>query len=415
MIAAARRVQRDGWSDAGRNTADAVASVHAVAIVSDDPAAAANVARGIGTMLAKRRRVIVADLVGRVPAIEELSSESSPEGVSDSFAYGVSLNKLTRNTPVSNLFVLPSGEDPVETEEIFRSGRWARLAQQCRASGGLLLVLVRPAAPGLCQLIEQLDGAIVVGRSSLGPAPPFPVIGRIPAPAGRKRSFFARPRWPFVAAGSLIALLALAGGFAAWEPWFMRRGSKAGEATPQVVAGSEAPGGVVAPSVANPGDSANAAAFAVEMLSANTRDGANLELERRRDSLPVATIAPVRVGEAGAVWFRVIVGAYVEPRQADSLLRATRLRGFLGDSAGALVRAPFALLLDSVASREATVETMQRHLERGVPVYALFQADGRVLVYAGAFATALDSEVLAEELRAGGLQPVLVYRTGRAF
>jgi len=140
-----------------------------------------------------------------------------------------------------------------------------------------------------------------------------------------------------------------------------------------------------------------------------------LELARRRTSLPVATIAPLRVDDAGSIWFRVIVGAFVEPRQADSLLRAARARGLLSDSAGALVRVPLALLVDSVPSREGVDETVQRHLDSGVPAYALFQNDGRVLVYAGAFATAQDSGILTEELRNAGLQPTLVYRTGRAF
>jgi hypothetical protein len=414
---------RNARDETGRTAAEAIASLHAVAVVSDDTAAAGAVARGIATVFARVRRVIVADLVGNVPAVSQLfsASEVGIDGVSDSFAYGISLGKLTRDTPVANLFVLPSGDEPVEREEFFRSGRWGRLADQCRESGALLLVVARSTAPGLADLVQQLDGALLVGKNSLGDQPPFTVVHRIAAPTtpiaptapGRERP--TRHRWPLAAAGALVLLLTLAAVFAAWRSYFPARGSivagaamKPASVTGALAAEPQAP-------VANPGDSANAAAFAVEMLSANTREGANLELERRRVSLPVATIAPLRVGEAGSIWFRVIVGAYGERRQADSLLRATRLRGILGDSAGALVRAPLALLVDSAQLSEDVSETVQRHLERGVPAYALFQNDGRKLVYAGAFATAQEAEILAVELRAGGLRPVLVYRTGRAY
>jgi hypothetical protein len=158
-----------------------------------------------------------------------------------------------------------------------------------------------------------------------------------------------------------------------------------------------------------------AAQFAVELMQANTEDGATLELRRHRDALPAVTIAPVATGERRVIWYKVIAGAYPEARQADSLLRAARTRRVLTESAGLLVRLPLALLVDSVPARGAVGSVVRQHVSRGVPAYALVQTDGRALVYAGAFARAEESDVLAGQLRASGLQPVLVYRTGRIF
>jgi hypothetical protein len=54
-------------------------------------------------------------------------------------------------------------------------------------------------------------------------------------------------------------------------------------------------------------------------------------------------------------------------------------------------------------------------VERGVPAYALRQADGSATVYAGAFEAPEQSALLAQSLRQLGLAPTLVYRTGRVF
>jgi hypothetical protein len=45
-------------------------------------------------------------------------------------------------------------------------------------------------------------------------------------------------------------------------------------------------------------------------------------------------------------------------------------------------------------------------------VYTLMQEDGDARIYVGAFTTAKESAELIKSLRAAGLKPVLVYRTG---
>jgi hypothetical protein len=47
--------------------------------------------------------------------------------------------------------------------------------------------------------------------------------------------------------------------------------------------------------------------------------------------------------------------------------------------------------------------------------YALRQGDGSATLYTGAFESSWQATVLADSLRAVGVAPVLVYRTGRGF
>ena len=112
-------------------------------------------------------------------------------------------------------------------------------------------------------------------------------------------------------------------------------------------------------------------------------------------------------------------GAYTRRSQADSLLLALRESGVLaGDSTGSVTRTPLALLVDSVPTQGGIVDAVraavQKYAARGLLVYTLMQADGGARIYAGAFATADQSAELTRSLRAAGLQPVLVYRTGSA-
>ena len=124
----------------------------------------AAVALGIGEAQAANRRVVVADLVGDITALTRLVSSEDPHGLSDSFLYGVSLNRVAHPVSgVDNLFVLPSGTEPIVTEEIFRSDRWRRLASGFREVGALLLLVAPLDAPGLETLASMMDGVVRVG------------------------------------------------------------------------------------------------------------------------------------------------------------------------------------------------------------------------------------------------------------
>jgi hypothetical protein len=398
------------WVEAGQHAAAVARGYHAVAIVGEDGHLAASVARSIASTIAPGRRVILADLVGAVPVLRELSSDPDPEGVEDSFDFGISLARVAHPTPVENFLLIPSASNSVEREEVFRSGRWTRLARQCRASGWLLLVAARSTAPGVTALVEQLDGAILVGRAE--PQDGIRVIHRIEPPAETAR--FRVGRAPVIA-GVVAVLLAAVAAAALWRVHVTTTEDQRPPATQ---------GAVVRPDTAlqlpglipvNPGDSAQAALFAIEMMSANTRAGANLELQRIRTDYPAATLKSVLIGEARATWYRIVAGAYGDARTADSLLRGARESGVVGETGGVVITAPYALLVDSAASATEAAAVVARYTELEAPAYALLQPDGQVLVYVGAFTRPEESIGFAGELAQAGMTPLLVYRTGRVF
>ena len=151
--------------DEGRRIGGGAGALHAIVVVANAPDDAAAVALGIGAVQSAQRRVVVADLAGDTPALTRLVTTDDPHGLSDSFRYGVSLNRVAH--PVSdggNLFVLPSGTEEVTDEEIYRSDRWRRLVAGFREVGALLVLVAPASAPSLDVLIGYCDGAVAVGR-----------------------------------------------------------------------------------------------------------------------------------------------------------------------------------------------------------------------------------------------------------
>ena len=438
------------WEDAGRQVAPVLGSYSTIVVTSSDPHAAAYVALGIARAEAKHRRSVVGDLVGDLPPLRSLVVEEDPHGITDSFLYGVSLNKIGYQVEdVPNLYVMPSGTDPLIDEEIMGSRRWRRLGTSFGEAGAFLILVARSDAPGLDDLVEQLDGVVLVKDQELqnassdssesataapsratrttsskvtGPTPTLKIpLHRIKAGAAR----WPRRKWLYPALGAL-ALLVIAGVTTAILLVRSSQSAQPGKRVPAVVVAppvaappKPAPETLYIAPPANVNDSGEAAAFSVELLVANTAEGANLFVRKNGAALPAAAVSPVPIGPERATWYKVTAGAYTAKGQADSLLLALRdSRVLAGDSAGSVTRTPLALLVDSVPNQGGIVDAVraavQKYAARGLPVYSLMQNDGGARIYAGAFATAGQSAELIKSLRAAGLQPVLVFRTGRA-
>ena len=416
------------WEDAGRQIAALLGSYSALVVTSGDPIAAAHVTLGIARAEASRRRVVIADLVGDLAPLTALLADDDIHGISDTILYGASVNKVARPVEgIPNLFVVPSGTEQVDTEEIFGSQRWRRLAAGFAGSGELLLLVARSNSTGLAALIDQVDGAIAVRDADIPAAPAALILARVPSPTRTLKVPFLRDIEiaPLRFRRRIAALLAvpalLAAAIAAGLFFRARPGSD--QPTPRIappVAARVAPpprDTVLVPPPVNVADSAAASLFAVELLVANTPEGANFVLRKDRASLPAATVAPVFIGPERATWYKVVAGAYTRRSEADSLLRALRSGKILKDSAGSIVRVPLALLVDSVESQggitDAVAASVGKYTDKGLAVYPLIQNDGGARLYAGAFERPNDAAELIRTLQGAGLQPVLVYRTGR--
>ena len=436
----------DSWLEEGRRAAPVLDAVASAVVVGRDAEAAAWVALGMARAQADRRRVAIADLVGELSPLQALvDPESDPHGISDSFLYGVSLNKIAHPADATgNLFVLPSGSEAVAVEEVFTSDRWRRLASGFREVGALLLLVAHADTPGLDTLATMVDGSVVVGDASGALAdapPPLAVI----APTRRRpvrtsttepTASAARPEpaptapagdpaWRRWAAYALLAVV-LAGALSLWL-WSRStsvhgdvpvradsaRSAAARRDTTRADSAALAPNGPLpALVVANPADSSSAVTYSVMVAASNTPEGALLD-PRTMATLSATALTPVL--DDGAPWYRLFVGAFATKAGADSLLGALRQRGVLGEGSGMSVRAPYALLVaDHVPAQDAPAR-VQALARKNVPVYPLSRGDGTVALYAGAFERPEQAAWLARALQAAGVVPTLVYRTGRSL
>ena len=441
----------NGWEEQGRRIARTLDDVAAALVVADDTEAAGWVALGIARVQGLYRRVAVGDLVGDVGPLC-IPGEDDLHGLSDCFLYGVSINRIARPLPGSrNVFVMPCGAEASAPEEVLRHDRWQRLVAGFREMDALLLLVVAPEAPGIDALARQTEGVIAVGSPELhgmpalarvrGPLRPSRAIpadrqpteavvtavaaepgtgGERPAMVpGRPPARGDRRRWMFAAAAAVV--LMIAGGLGGTALFRARSGDAPSSDERRLAAIADSSRGALEPAaeqpavtVANPQDSASAAAFAVEVVKANTEVAALAHLRGESDRLPALTVAPIVLGD-GSRWYRVLSGAFPNSIAAESLLIHLRGTPVLASDPGSIVHAPYALLALADTDTASARGEIARLRERGVSAYGLLQPTGLVRVYVGAFATVEEAASAGTPLREAGVVPAVVYRTGRAF
>jgi hypothetical protein len=371
---------------------------------------------------------MIADLGGEVPPIQALVKDDDTHGIYDSFAFGTSFVRVAREVDgAKNLFVLPSGTESSATEEILSSPRWGRFASEFANADELLILVCRMDAPGLAKLAAQVDGIVLVGVSKLESVPNANYIARVPHPtivpppkinlAPLKQEERPSRRAWLIISGFLFTGVAL--GALIGKQVRSNKATAAAVAVAPVDSSADSTSRVVNPAVlpANPADSVTATPFSIEILASNTAEGANFELQRHGASMPAPTISLVPIGDTEATWYKVHSGAFADSAEAERRLASLRRRRVVPDSAGSVVRAPLALLVDSIGAQAGMSSRIREKLDslksRNVYAYALIQRDGSARIYSGAFERPQQSTLAATALRVAGLTPVLAYRTGR--
>jgi hypothetical protein len=427
------------WQAAGEELAHNLDGYHSIVVLGADPVATGKVAVGIGRVQGAFRRTAVGDLFAESPPIQNLVQTEDPHGLVDTFLYGVSINAIAHPVPdVAELFVLPSGTEPPDYDEILPNPRWARLTAGFAEVGALLVIAAPASAPHIEDLVAATDGAIVVGEMAPRKLPVASVVYAVrePRPGPRIPQAAAPPRKWWQQRAAAVAGIGLTLTAAAISAWLAYRPMAGGpprlgprpdsthrsaaaqmvhvdSAARDSISDATAAGATDDLRVSNPQDSAQAAAFAVELLAANTQAGAILKLQQDGSSLPASTFSPALV--QGAQWYKVIAGAYVNRNSADSLLAALRRRKAVDAGSGTVVRLPLAFLIDSGVTSSAVRAMVDEYIDRGQPVYALRQADGTSWLLVGAFASVDQAKLYAASIRAPGPMPALVYRKGRTF
>ena len=454
----------ESWEMEGRRLAPLLDGICSVVIAATDPALAASMALGLARAQGLRRRVAVADLIGEAPAIEALLTGDDPHGISDSFLYGVSLNKIARPmNGAENVFLMPSGTEAVAHDAVYANERWRRLAAGFFQVGALLVVVANPATPGFADLCAYVGALMPVGDTVFPTPPGVPLIAPPAPPTPEPPPLTARPnaararaaaaqdessrRRRFIASIAVLGAIAVAVG-TLW-PQLMARlpepiaelitgqqrepdstavvvpptpmnTSMRSDSAPRdsllrdssgtliPVSDSVVPSGPPLP-VENAADSASASRYAVYFATANTRAAAMPDARIR--ALDAVALSPV--AEGSEQWFRVTVGATSTRAQAESLLTKLRTQKIVGS--GSIVSVPYALRLARNVTPTLIPTRLAELANRGIIAYALLQADGSANVYTGAFESPMQATPLADSLRALRVAQVLVYRTGRAF
>ena len=432
------------WEAEGYRLGESLHAHHGVVVLGSEPTETALVALGLARAQAARRRVALGDLLGDAPPIRDLTPEGDLHGIVDFFTYGISLNRIAVPVEESeNLFILPTGTEPPDYDELLGNPRWRRVIDGFAEAGTLLVLAVPAGARNLEQLVEFAGGAVVIGELPPPQLPLSKVIATLHPPrmalpaevpsfdgVSTKRPRFSRRTVSAAAGISLTLFLAAASWWFASRPLDRMprpgiRGDSAsrGETIASTfdtgrsvdsLSGAVAPVAVAAPVPANPAESLAAVGYTVLLESNNTIAGALFRQRKDAGLLPAATYVPVVVD--GSLWYQTRVGAYPTVAQADSLLQALRRSGRFGDSlSGRVVRARFAFLLDSGVPLTAARGVIAQRAARDEPAYGLRQRDGSVRVYLGAFQTPQEAIPLADSLRARNIDAPLVFRTGRVF
>jgi hypothetical protein len=407
-----------------------IATHSAVVVSGPDSDRSAAYAVAIARAASVSRRVAIGDLVGEAAPIYALAGGEDAPGITDCFREGLALTEVARPVEeVPSLFVLPSGARVRTDESLASPERWGRLVRGFAEAGGLL-ILVAPDHSHLLPILGQA-GAVLLHTGAGDAAPEgIPLVATIgaalPPPRSRAGRAGGIAGWQLAAAaiGALVI-----GGIGA-VTWTMAANRPDGAVVVAPTLRAEIAVDSTARETgartmeiverASAADRQRAVPFAIQLVAANTASNANsLLADAARDAaLPASTVSVIslRSGTGGgrtAQWHKVIVGAWREAGSADSALAELRRNGVVRAGEGAVVRAPYGVLLADSASPERARAVMDVWRAKGVTPYALRQDEGTMRVYAGAFETVAQAITMTALVQAAGGAPVVAYRTGR--
>jgi hypothetical protein len=402
----------------------------AVAIVGASLSDVAREALKIARVESLSRPVLLVDLLGQGSALDEMFADEDPHGVSDAARYGISLGRVARPVPnADSLFVVPGGVETPLADDVLSDHLWGSWSDQCRRAGALLVVAAPADLPSVGKAIDQLDGLVMIGDAAV-PSTHAPVIGRVRT--GRHRAIVdAPPRQITPAERDAVRVatpsplkrvlmgVAAAAGITAlvagawWLNGLLHRptaeASPTTAAQPIVMPGDPA---TTEAALNAPVTVAGGAAWSVEVASVNTLNGAMARVRQTLDSLPAPTFAASHPGGSAAVWYRLLAGAFATREEAEALLASLRARGALGPSAGKVVLAPLAWLLEESVPEEQLPVRLFGWRQQGLPAYALIDQGGTTRIYFGAFENEADARLLTPVLDSLNLYATLVTRIG---
>jgi len=359
--------------------------------------AAWDIARGC----AVSRRVALIDLRLADPTLHRAADLTPGEGVVDALEYDQSWDLVARE--IDRVNFIGTGSDAPDPDAVLAHPRWRALHSGFRSENALLLVFC--SASTVDQLGSAPDGLVLltpVGATAAGFVPPardVEILAVVSGPEAAPRvsrsvpvphlSFTSvarynprRRRLGPMAVGLALVLLGAAG----WT--ILGRGA---ERTPHP-----------APIIAAP--RADSLPWTVQLAAYGAPEKAVAAADRLSEEGVGTFVTPLALDASGALWYRVLVGAYATRQGAAAARADLWRRGLAPAGQGELLHAPFSLQLN--AGLKSSLDSL-RHL--GVPPVR-WGSTGMQLV--GAFETPEQASVAAAALGGAGVTTTLITRMG---
>ena len=142
------------------------------------------------------RRILLADLGLIRPALHTILGVANDEGVTDTFLFGSSIQKVARPVQGGGFLFVPAGTVPGRPEAVTESPRWASVIEGCARVQATLVAYLPSDLPGRDTLlvhasdVVQLGGA---GGSAALPAGLRDLVRAVLLPPGRAAAPLAAP------------------------------------------------------------------------------------------------------------------------------------------------------------------------------------------------------------------------------
>lgn len=402
---------------------------------------------------ARGRGVVLMDLCLGAPELHEVLGVENLEGVADAFLFGTPLRRLVREPTGWSFAFVPAGAYVPDPAEILTHTRWDSVLRDQAASGLLPVALVPADADGLDALAHRMGAAVVLGApgeaeavmaalpagcsvlATLRPAvraqagigesaeegdPIAEIVARMTreSEAAERKPSLARQTLVPLALGALV-VLAVFGGILAYQLLRERAADvdRSLAATGLTEAVSEPPAAVETEPVSRPIEMP--IPYSVQIEAHEDPRAAAQRVAQLRQAEPGMEfyVAPANV--AGTIYHRVLAGPAADLASAQALMRRLVDAGHKAAAEDwSLVPTRWAFHIGDFPTRDAARERGDELAAQGIPTYVVeipyTAGPSRYRLYAGAYRSPAEAQVLADMLRRAGHDAELVERTGRA-
>jgi hypothetical protein len=362
----------------------------------------------------KRRAVALVDLCLDAPYLHLARQVAPAPGINDAFSSEGPLSDVARD--VDGVHFLPAGTPTQDRTGVLAAARWRRLQAGFRSEGALLLVCL--PAESLPAFGAEPDGvlALAPGGVDLGTAHGrallaarergIDLIGVVrerwsaptPAPRPTRRRVASPQLLAFAAVAAIVGTVVLSSS----------DGAPSGPGVSRVSFGTaQAP--IFAEPASTPDPSLPALArgdsggWTLQLAAYGAPERAQSHVDRLVSAGLPAFVSPLAPDASGAVWYRVLAGAYAD-RQAATAARASLWqRGLAARGEGKALFAPYSLVLAHPADAGRLRAAGLAGIRWGT----------RNAVLVGAFEHPEQATIAAAQLQRSGVATTLVTRTDR--